>query len=140
MSLTNVGFFPFYAVHSNEKSFQLSVLSPPLFPFQPFPQWRFKNQTQTTFFIRVWFRPRTPIISFPIIPPPQKLTPLLFSLFRLALNKHKKANVVVSSSSGVYTSSFQKKKKKKNTVGIAQTVATQPRQLHYSNNLSKKKG
>ena len=30
-------------------------------------------------------------------------------------------------------------KKKKKTVEIAQTVATQPRQLHYSNNLSKKK-
>ena len=26
----------------------------------------------------------------------------------------------------------------KNTVEIAQTVATQPRQLHYSNNLSNK--
>ena len=34
---------------------------------------------------------------------------------------------------------ISQKKKKEKTVEIAQTVATQPRQLHYSNNLSKKK-
>ena len=54
------------------------------------------------------------------------------------VHTRKKRGVCTSINFSIFQKKKKKKKKKKNS-GDCTTVATQPRQLHYSNNLSKKK-